>query len=142
VAVGHLAVVVDIDAPVPVVWEALTVPSRVSVWDGVEPEDVPAGYPAPGQHARWRTRLGPLRLTLHDRVGDVVPGRRLASVIDVAFVHVEERYTLAETAGGTRVTSDNTVSSSVPGLSSLAHRLTRANVAASMARLKAYCERR
>jgi len=141
VVVVHLAVVVDIGAPVPVVWEALTVPARVSAWDGVEPVDVPPGYPAPGQHARWRARLGPLRLTLHDRVRAVDPGLCLASTIDVAFVHVEERYTLAETAGGTRVTSDNAVSSPVPGLSPLAHRLTRTNVAASMDRLKAYCER-
>jgi len=139
--VERLSVVVDIGAPVPVVWEALTVPARVSVWDGVEPVDVPAGYPAPGHHARWRTRLGPLRLTLHDRVEAVDPFVSLVSAIDVAFVHLHERYTLTDTAGRTRVASDNEVSSSVPGLTPLALRLARANVTASMDRLKSYCER-
>ncbi|MGH9029385.1 MAG: hypothetical protein ACRDV4_07200, partial [Acidimicrobiales bacterium] len=67
---------------------------------------------------------------------------RLASRIDLAFVHVEEEYRLAETAQGTRLVSDNRVSSSLPGLGRLARRFTFASVEASMERLKRFCEKR
>jgi uncharacterized protein YndB with AHSA1/START domain len=54
----------DIAAPIDRVWRALTIPEEVRVWDGVEPLDVPTHYPQPGQHARWRSALGPaVRLT-------------------------------------------------------------------------------
>jgi uncharacterized protein YndB with AHSA1/START domain len=147
----------DIAAPIDRVWRALTIPDEVRVWDGVDPLDVPIHYPQAGQHARWRSAFGPLRLTLHDRIREIDDGLRMAATIDIAFVHVDEEYRLAPTAnggttlttddsvrshvpGGTTLTTDDSVRSHVPGLNWLALRLTRANVRESMARLKAFCE--
>jgi len=65
----------------------------------------------------------------------------MAATIDLAFVHVDEEYRLHPTAdGGTMLATDDVVRSRVPGLSWLAVRLTRANVASSMSRLKVFCE--
>jgi uncharacterized protein YndB with AHSA1/START domain len=137
----RVCVTTEIAAPVERVWRALTVPNEVSVWDGVVAFDVPADYPRPGQHARWRSAFGPWRLTLHDRIGAIDDGRRMTAAIDLAFVHVDEDYRLSPaTDGGTTLVTDDEVRSHVPGLTWLAVRLTRANVVASMARLKAYCE--
>lgn len=122
------------------VWRALTVASEVASWDGVTPIDVPDDYPLPGQHARWSTRVGPVRLTLHDRIQEVDRERVLASTIDVGFVHIEEEYHLSATGDGTKLLSLNHVSSPVPGLGPLAVRLTRSSVSASMERLRRFCE--
>ena len=137
----RVCITTEIAAPVERVWRALTVPEEVSAWDGVAPVDVPAGYPRAGQHARWRSPLGPLRLTLHDRIEAVEDGRRLTAAIDVGFVHVAEEYRLSPApGGGTTLITDDDARSRVPGLTWLAGRLTRANVAASMARLQSFCE--
>ena len=131
-----------IAAPVEKVWRALTVPEEVSGWDGVSQLDVPDDYPSVGQHARWRSPFGPLQLTLHDRIGVIEEGRRMAAAIDVAFVHLDEEYCLLPTSdGGTILVTNDDVRSRVPGLGWLAVRLTKANVHTSMARLKEYCER-
>ena len=122
------------------VWRALTEPSEVSAWDGVEPLSVPGGYPLAGQRARWRTRVGPIPLVLHDRVTAVETGRRLASVIDVGFVHVEEEYRLAPGPSGTVLVSDNVVRSRVRGLDTLAVWTARRAIEASMRRLRLHCE--
>jgi len=136
-----VCVTTEIAAPLARVWRALTVPHEVSAWDGVAPLDVPVGYPQVGQHARWRSRFGPLRLTLHDRIEAVEEGRRLAASIDVGFVHVAEEYRLSPgPGGGTTLVTDDDARSRVPGLTWLALRLTQANVAASMARLRSFCE--
>ena len=137
----RVRITTEIAAPVPRVWRALTSPDEVATWDGVVPVDVPAGYPRAGQHARWRSRFGPLCLTLHDRVESVEEGRRLAATIDVGFVHVDEEYRLcAGPGGGTTLVTDDDARSTVPGFSWLAGRLTRANVVSSMARLQSFCE--
>ncbi len=135
-----MSVSIAIDAPLERVWRALTEPTEVTRWDGAVPIAVPEGYPAPGQYARWRTRLGPLRVTLHDRVHTVVPHSRLASTIDMGFVHIEEDYHLSSPSGhGVELISENVVSSRVPGLGWLAVRSVRAGVATSMERLKELC---
>jgi uncharacterized protein YndB with AHSA1/START domain len=138
---GRVLVTVRTKAPPERVWRALTDPTEVSIWDGVVPRAVPAGYPVPGQHARWRTRVGPVPLTLHDRVRVVDEGRRLASDIDVGFVHVEEEYRLEPTADGTRLVSDNAVRSRLPGLGGLADRMVRRSAEAALARLRELCDR-
>jgi len=132
----------EISAPVERVWRALTIPDEVSAWDGVVALDVPVDYPQVGQHARWRSAFGPLRLTLHDRICVIDDRRRMAAAIDIGFVHVDEEYRLSPTVGGgTILVTNDEVRSQVPGLSWLAVRLTRANVLSSMARLKRFCER-
>ena len=136
----RVVVTVDIAVPPERVWRALTDPAEVHAWDGVTAVSVPAGYPAPGQHARWESRTGPVRMALHDRVRVVDAPTRFASTIDVAFVHVEEEYRLDQQDLGTRLVSDNLVSSRLPGLGWLAVVLTRRNVSASMTRLASFCE--
>ena len=137
---GRVVVTVDIAVRPERVWRALTEPAEVEAWDGVTAVSVPAGYPAPGQHARWESRAGPLRMALHDRVRVADAPTRFASTIDVGFVHVEEEYRLDPQLPRTRLVSDNLVSSRVPGLGWLAVVLTRRNVAASMTRLASFCE--
>jgi uncharacterized protein YndB with AHSA1/START domain len=137
----HVGVSTYISASVEKVWRALTVPEEVRVWDGVVPLDVPVDYPRVGQHARWRSAFGPLKLTLHDRIRVVDELRRMTATIDLAFVHVEEEYRLTPLAdGATMLETDDEVRSHIPGLHWLAVRLTRANVVSSMARLKEFCE--
>ena len=67
---------VQIGTSVERVWRALTVPAEVVQWDSgiVEPIDAPPDYPQPGQHVRWRYRLGPVPLILHDRPTEVLRG--------------------------------------------------------------------
>lgn len=138
----RVCVSTQITASVERVWSALTVPDEVSVWDDVLALDVPVDYPQVGQHARWLSAFGPLRLTLHDRILVVEERRRLAATIDIAFIHVDEEYRLSAIAeGGTTLVTSDEVRSRVLGLSWLAVRLTRANVVASMERLKEFCER-
>ena len=137
----RVSVETEIEAPVERVWRALTRPEEVCVWDGVVPLEIPIDYPNTGQHARWRSAFGPIRLTLHDRVRVIEEARRMVATIDIAFVRVEEEYRLRSTStDGTTLVTDDDVRSRVPGLGWLAVRLTRANVLSSMARLKQFCE--
>ena len=136
---GAVVVSVAVAAPPDRVWRALTAPSEVALWDGVEPVAVPEDYPRPGHHARWRLRLGPLALTLHDRVEVVEAGARLEARLDVGGVHVDERYQLVAGGTGTVVVSTNVVTCLVPGTGPLARRLVRANVRGSLARLARHC---
>lgn len=140
---ARVEIEIVIDAPPERVWRALTEPSEVTEWDGAVPIAIPEGYPAPGQHALWRTRLGPLPVKLHDRVRCVEPRSRLKSTIDFGFVHFEEEYTLnpLRQDHGVALKSDNAVSSRIPGLSWLADRIVRSGVAASMERLSELCAR-
>jgi len=121
------------------VWRALTDPAAVTAWDGAVPLDVPPGYPRPGQQARWRTRLGPVPVTLHDRVMAVEPERRLAAALTYGPVRVDEEYRLAPgRAGGTVVVCDNLVRSSVPGGGALAAAAVRRSSRAALAALARY----
>lgn len=130
-----------IDAPVERVWRALTQPAEVSQWDGAVPILIPDGYPAPGQHALWRTRLGPFPVKLHDRVHTVVPLSRLGSTIDVGFIHVDEDYRLGSvpSTGGAELRIDHEVSTGIPGLGWLAVRMVNSDLARSMERLRRLC---
>jgi uncharacterized protein YndB with AHSA1/START domain len=138
----HVYVITEIAAPAERVWQALTRTDEVRAWDGVIPFDVPDHYPEAGQYARWRSAFGPWQLILHDRIMAMEENRRFNSLIDIAFVHVDEKYVLTPSAGGcTTLVTDDDVRSKIPGLGWLAVRLTRANVNGSMSRLKDYCER-
>jgi len=131
----------QIAAPVEKVWKALTLPHEVCAWDGVSALDVPADYPRAGQHARWHSAFGPLRLTLHDHVSVIEERQRMVATIDIAFVHIDEEYRLCPIGDSlTLLVTDDEVTSRIPGLRWLAVRLTRANVVSSMERLKSFCE--
>jgi hypothetical protein len=130
------------------VWRALTTPSEVVCWDTgvVESLDAPADYPAPGQHVRWRYRLGPLRLTLHDRPTEVEPCARLRSSIRLGPFDFDEIYTLSRLdSSGTRLEAKLSLSSRTPVIGALLERLVgqplaRSTVRGSLAAIRRHCE--
>jgi uncharacterized protein YndB with AHSA1/START domain len=130
---------VRIDAPIERVWRALCDPHEVEAWDGARPLAVPPDYPQPRQHARWRTRVGPVPVVLHDRVEAVEPPYRLAARITYGFVDLDEEYRLERDGDATVLTSANGVRSRVPGLEPLAASTTRRAVRTALARLTQHC---
>lgn len=136
----EVVVEVVIGAPRQRVWRALTDPAEVCRWTGLEMADVPGGYPTPGQHARWGLRVGPVTLTLHDRVVGVDPPARLAADLAIALVRVAEEYQLDAGPGGTVLVSRNVVRSTIPGLGRLARALVARDVRSSLASLAAFCQ--
>lgn len=130
------------------VWRALTVPAEVVCWDTgiIEPLDAPHDYPRPGQYVRWRYRLGPLPLILHDRPTRVEPGSVLRASIRLGPFDFDETYTLS-TANpfATTLTAELSVASRVPLVGSLLARvvgqpLARSTVHKSLAAIRRHCE--
>lgn len=143
VTTGERVVVeVDVAAPPWRVWRALCDVEEVRAWDGARPLAWSAGYPLPGEHARWRIPVGSWSVVLHDRVQVVEPPDRLVSKLSWLWVHVDEEYRLAAGAGGTHLVSDNLVWTR-PRWGWLQRRSARAvrdSVEAAMARLAQHCE--
>jgi hypothetical protein len=144
--VYSFAVVVGIQASPQRVWRALCDPAEVVRWDtGVEAAlDAPPDYPQPGQNVRWRYVSGPFRL-LRDRPQEVVPERRLRSLLSVGPLRFEETYTLKPHDRDCQLSAAMEVRLPVPALGWLFERLylgpqTRRTVEASMRSLKEYCE--
>jgi uncharacterized protein YndB with AHSA1/START domain len=129
---------VDVEAPIERVWHALCDPVEVQAWDGARPVAVPPGYPQAGQHARWRTTIGPV--PVNDRVVAVEPPVRLAAHITYGFVDLDEEYRLEPAGARTRLTSHNVVRSRPPGLGWLASATTARAVRAALDRLARHCE--
>lgn len=137
-----------IHAPVERVWRALVDPAEVVLWDGgVEaPEQVTQPYPRPGQHARWRYRLGPFRLTLHDLPMEVAPEQTLRSRIRVGPFNLDETYQLAP--DGDEASKLSLRLRVWLGLSVLgplldqfvSGRVARTSVRGALVSIKAYCE--
>ena len=140
---------VDISASPARVWRALCDPAEVAQWDsGVEEAlDAPGDYPQPGQHVRWRYRLGPWPLRLHDRPQEVSEGRLLRSLIAIGPVRIDETYTLSAAGMGTRLTASLSVRTALPVIGPLVERLfvarqSEATVEQSLAAIKRHCETR
>jgi hypothetical protein len=139
---------VQIAASVERVWRALTAPAEVVQWDSgiVEPIDAPPDYPQPGQHVRWRYRLGPVPLTLHDRPTEVLRDSTLRSSIDLGPFSFDETYQLQSPESATTLLSARLVlSSSLPVLGSLLERavgapFARATVRSSLDAIRLHCE--
>jgi len=140
---------VEIDADPERVWRALSVPAEVVCWDTgvVEPLDAPRDYPRAGQHVRWRYRLGPLPLILHDRPTRVEPASVLRSSIRLGPFDFDETYTLRGSgSSATQLTAELSMASTFPILGSLLERivgqpLARSTVRSSLAAIKRHCER-
>ncbi|MEB2343123.1 MAG: SRPBCC family protein [Deltaproteobacteria bacterium] len=129
------------------VWRALTDPAEVVAWDTgiVAPIDAPPDYPRPGQQVRWRYRLGPLPLVLHDRPSEVVPAATLRSSIDLGPFTFDETYTLRAEGATTHLTADLSLASTLPLAGPLLETLigaplARSTVRLSLAAIKRHCE--
>jgi hypothetical protein len=130
------------------VWRALTVPAEVVQWDSgiIEPIDAPPDYPQPGQHVRWRYRLGPIPLVLDDRPSEVLRNSILRSSIHLGPFAFDEIYDLhAPEPAVTLLTAKLTLSSGVPVVGSLLERvvgapLARTTVRTSLRAIKRHCE--
>lgn len=139
---------IEIATGVERVWRALTVPDEVVQWDTgiVEPLDAPPDYPRPGQHVRWRYRLGPIPLLLHDRPSEVVRNSTLRSSIRLGPFAFDEVYRLdSSDLRRTRLTARLAVSSAAPLVGSLLERvagapLARTTVRSSLEAIKRHCE--
>jgi len=145
--VQRFAETIEIAARPERVWRALTDPAEVVRWDTgiVAPIDAPPDYPRPGQHVRWRYRLGPLPMILHDRPSEVVPVATLRSSIRLGPFDFDETYTLRAEGAKTRLTASLSLASAVPVVGSLLERfvgapLARATVRQSLAAIKGHCE--
>lgn len=130
------------------VWRALTDPAEVTQWDTgvVEPLDAPHDYPRPGQHVRWRYRLGVLPMTLHDRPSEVVENSVLRSQIRLGPFDFDETYDLVSVAqDASELSARMLVSCPLPVLGALLARtiglpLARATVRQSLAAIRRHCE--
>jgi uncharacterized protein YndB with AHSA1/START domain len=136
----------DIAAPPAQVWRALCDPAAVARWDTsvVAALDAPADYPQPGQHVRWRCR--DTSELLHDRPQEVVPERRLHSLLDFGRQHLDETYELVETPAGTQIDLRIMLKINTPFIAGpiLLHLIdgpmVRRTSEASLTNLKFYCE--
>ncbi len=139
---------IEIAADTQRVWRALSIPAEVICWDSgvVTPLDAPPDYPRAGQHVRWRYRLGPLPLILHDCPTRVEPGSVLRSSIRLGPFDFDEIYTLRGTGpSATQLRAELSVVSSLPILGPLLERivgqpLARSTVHSSLAAIKRHCE--
>jgi hypothetical protein len=140
---------VQIDCPVSRLWRALTDPAEVVLWDtGVRAAlDAPSDYPRPGQHVRWSYRLGPLPLVLHDRPSEVLPNKTLRSSIQLGPFEIDETYTL-ESSGpmASGLSARMCLWSTLPVVGGwlerwMGRRLAQSTVSASLAAIKAHCEK-
>jgi hypothetical protein len=148
VAIEHS---VEIAADRERVWDALTEPASVVVWDVgiIAPLDAPADYPKPGQVVRWRYRLLGFPTMLVDRPQEVVPQVRLRTLIALAFLRIDETYTLEPLPGhpeGTRLTAQLYLSNTLPVLSGAFDRhfsrgLASSTVRESLGAIRAFCEK-
>ena len=100
------------------VWRALTTPSELIRWDErilelLEPVE---GYPAPGQHIRWRYRLGTVPVVMHDRPLEVSAHEKLRSTLSLGLLQLESTHTLATNgdASKTRLSIKVLASNSAP----------------------------
>jgi hypothetical protein len=130
------------------IWRALTIPSEVIQWDTgvVAPLDAPPEYPSAGQRVRWRYRLGPIALVLHDEPLEVLPEETFRSSIRLGPFHFDETYSIAsQAAGRSELTVELSVASAVPLVGALLVRLAgyplaRATVRTSLRSIKRHCE--
>jgi len=108
------------------VWRALTTPSELIRWDAhilalLEPVD---GYPHPGQHVRWRFRLGNVPVVMHERPLEVSCQEKLRSSLSLGLLRLESTHTLATNgdASKTRLSLRVLASNSTPVVGGLIDR--------------------
>jgi uncharacterized protein YndB with AHSA1/START domain len=142
----RFVITTHIDAPVARVWRALCDPAEVVRWDAgvIAATDPPVDYPRPGQTVLWRYRSEQWP-ELVDRPQEVVPERKLHSILELGPYYMDETYSLEARDGRTLVTTtvELTVGRGVlgPALERLwAGRGVRKGFEASLEGLRRYCE--
>jgi hypothetical protein len=142
----EFSIEVDIAAPAARVWRALCDPDEVVRWESgvVAALDAPADYPMPGQRVRWRTGSRWPRI-LYDRPVEVVPLRKLRSLLSLGPWRYDETYVLVQIGDQCTLTVQVALTSVVPVAGGVAARLfagprARRDFAAALASIKAYCE--
>ncbi len=143
---------IDIAADRGRVWRALTDPAAVVIWDTgiVAPIDAPKDYPCAGQTVRWRYRLLGIPLTLVDRPQEVVPLKRLRTLIALALLRLDETYTLeaspahpAHTRLSVRLAIGNTLPVFRPAFDRwIGQSLASHTVAQSLRAIRNFCEKK
>jgi hypothetical protein len=114
----------------------------------VAPLDAPPDYPRPGQHVRWRYRLGGLPLILHDRPREVVACETLRASIRLGPFAFDETYTLVPSGpSATELAARLRVDSPLPVVGGWLARavggpLGRTTVRESLAAIRRHCEAR
>jgi len=147
---GKVDLSIEISAPVSRVWQALTLPSEVAVWDTgiVRALNARPDYPQPGQQVQWQYRLGPIPLTLHDHPQKVVKNQLLRTQIKLGFLRYLETYTLThdQDSGITMLNAELFVGNSLPLIAGMFDRLigipmSRSTVQISLKAIKVFCEK-
>lgn len=141
---------IEISAPISRVWQALTLPAEVAVWDTgiIQALNAKPDYPQPGQHVQWQYRLGPIPLTLHDHPQKVVKNQLLRTQIKLGFLRYLETYTLThdQVRGITILNAELFVGNSLPLVAGIFDRLlgipmSRSTVQISLKAIKTFCEK-
>ncbi len=111
-----MATVIDADRQR--VWRALTTPSELIQWDEriLELLEPAPDYPRPGQHIRWRYRLGTVPIVMHDRPLEVSTYEMLRSKLSLGLLSLESTHSLATNgdASKTRLSLKVLASNSAP----------------------------
>lgn len=132
------------------IWRALTDAHELIRLDHhlIELLDPFDDYPQPGQHVRWRYRLGSIPIVFHDSPIEVDPPTHLRSAIALGLFHLDASYSLvSDTAerDRTRVTLKLVASNSVPVVGGLldrfgVRRLASEHADSRLRSLQKWCE--
>ncbi len=133
------------------VWRALTDPAELVVWDEriLAPLESEDGYPFSGQHMRWRYRIGPIQLVLHDHPLEVSAPEKLRTAISFGSLQYEQTFTLLPEEGPqprTRLGMRLVASNSVPVVGSVVdrfsvRRMATEHVDVTLRSLQRWCEK-
>lgn len=130
---------IRVQAPISRIWQALTVPAEVASWnrDLIRPIDPIDGYPQPDRTVRWRYRLGPFMVILHDQPLVVEHESVLSSYLRLGPFHMVETYRLTNRNGETEVTAEIDLRKKIPLIGPL---LLKSTVRDALKSLKKFCE--
>jgi len=85
------------------VWLALTDPAEIARWDAANGNlgapALPADYPKPGQHVRWRYRQGGVPTWLEERPIEVVARERLRALLELGPLRLDSTFDLLPDPG-------------------------------------------
>ncbi len=113
-----IAMAAVIDASPSRSWRALTSLDERLEWDDrvLGLVEAPDEYPVPGQHVRWRYRLGTVQVIMHERTLDVAEGERIRANLQIGSMRLDQTFSLQVESGsapstriGMRVVASNSI---------------------------------